>query len=189
MPYNPNRLEQRNGRIDRFGQTREPVVRYLYLTGTFEERLLLRLVSKYERQRKALSFVPNTLGILSNESDPSTVRLLEGIADEEGQLFQRPGQAITFGEEDEDTSSEAYRELLSEIDRSFSGFEKAAKTFDWLGEAGMAADEYSLQEAEEAQRSASTLGVSHLAEFVLDAVRADSGDPGPSSRSRTASGS
>jgi hypothetical protein len=51
LPYNPNRLEQRNGRIDRYGQRETPVVRYLYLAGTFEERLLLRLIAKYERQR------------------------------------------------------------------------------------------------------------------------------------------
>ncbi len=29
LPYNPNRLEQRNGRIDRFGQTHDPQVCYL----------------------------------------------------------------------------------------------------------------------------------------------------------------
>ena len=51
LPWNPNRLEQRNGRIDRYGQWRVPVVRYLYLKGTFEERVLARLVAKYERQR------------------------------------------------------------------------------------------------------------------------------------------
>ena len=43
LPYNPNRLEQRNGRIDRYGQEHDPQIRYLYLAGTFEERLLLRL--------------------------------------------------------------------------------------------------------------------------------------------------
>ncbi len=46
LPYNPNRLEQRNGRIDRFGQREGPIVRYLYLAGTFEERLLMRLIAK-----------------------------------------------------------------------------------------------------------------------------------------------
>jgi superfamily II DNA/RNA helicase len=31
LPFNPNRLEQRNGRIDRYGQEFEPLVRYLFL--------------------------------------------------------------------------------------------------------------------------------------------------------------
>ena len=43
LPFNPNRMEQRNGRIDRYGQTRRPVVRYLYLRASFGERILLRL--------------------------------------------------------------------------------------------------------------------------------------------------
>ncbi len=34
LPYNPNRLEQRNGRIDRYGQRNDPQIRYLYLAGT-----------------------------------------------------------------------------------------------------------------------------------------------------------
>ena len=56
LPYNPNRLEQRNGRIDRYGQTRDPQIRYLYFAGTFEERLLLRLIAKYEKARSNLTF-------------------------------------------------------------------------------------------------------------------------------------
>jgi len=50
LPYNPNRLEQRNGRIDRYGQRNDAEIRYLYLGGTFEERLLLRLIAKYEKE-------------------------------------------------------------------------------------------------------------------------------------------
>ena len=61
LPYNPNRLEQRNGRIDRYGQRNDPEIRYLFLAGTFEERLLLRLIAKYEKARACLSFMPNTL--------------------------------------------------------------------------------------------------------------------------------
>src|SRR5207253_7584136 len=76
LPFNPNRLEQRNGRIDRYGQTYNPVVRYLYLQGTFEERILFRLIAKYERQRERLTFVPNTLGLISS-TDAAAERLLK----------------------------------------------------------------------------------------------------------------
>jgi superfamily II DNA or RNA helicase len=75
LPFNPNRLEQRNGRIDRYGQTHNPIVRYLYLRGTFEERILLRLIAKYERQRARLTFVPNTLG-LTTASEAASAQLL-----------------------------------------------------------------------------------------------------------------
>ena len=67
LPYNPNRLEQRNGRIDRYGQERDPHIRYLYLAGTFEERLLLRLIAKYEKARAHLAFMPDTLGVTADE--------------------------------------------------------------------------------------------------------------------------
>ncbi|MEE9147975.1 MAG: helicase-related protein, partial [Candidatus Tectomicrobia bacterium] len=178
LPYNPNRLEQRNGRIDRFGQTHDPQVRYLYLAGTFEERLLLRLVAKYEKQRARLSFVPNTLGVVVSESSPSTVKLLEGIADEQGKLFTRPERSIEFGaSDDEDAESPVYRELLAEVDKAFSGFERAARTHAWLGEVGLNADERLIREAAQARTQGGNLGVVELFDFVLDAVRADTTDP------------
>ena len=177
LPYNPNRLEQRNGRVDRFGQKFEPQVRYLYLQGTFEERLLLRLVAKYEKQRARLTFVPNTLGILAGESGPGTVRLLEGIADEQGRLLASAGKFDFASGEDEDTSSPAYRDLLGEIDRAFSGFERAAKTHAWLGDTGLGAEPSALTDADDAMSLGSRLAGGDLLSFVLDAVRADSADP------------
>ena len=36
LPWNPNRLEQRNGRVDRYGQSRNPVIRYLYYSDSPE---------------------------------------------------------------------------------------------------------------------------------------------------------
>jgi hypothetical protein len=63
LPYNPNRLEQRNGRIDRYGQHETPEILYLYLAGTFEERLLLRLVAKYERQLGVEGFDPRRMQV------------------------------------------------------------------------------------------------------------------------------
>ena len=49
LPWNPMRVEQRIGRIDRYGQSSQKVRIYSYiLQGTIEERILLRL---YERVR------------------------------------------------------------------------------------------------------------------------------------------
>ena len=88
------------------------------LPGTFEERLLLRLVSKYEKQRSRLTFMPNTLGVFAKEDGTSTVKLLEGLVDEEAKLFEvEPSLEFRSGDED-DTSSAAYQELLREVERA-----------------------------------------------------------------------
>ncbi len=171
LPYNPNRLEQRNGRIDRFGQKHDPQVRYLYLAGTFEERLLIRLVARYEAQLKRLKFVPNTLGIsVANAS----MRLLEGLADEDRELF-KAGKPVTLAAlPADDTTTPAYQDMLSEIDRVFTSFEKAAKTHAWLGEAGLGASEAHVQEADRARERAEELGAVDLLGFVVDALRTES---------------
>lgn len=174
LPYNPNRLEQRNGRIDRFGQTQVPRVKYLYLAGTFEERLLLRLVAKYERQRRALGFVPNTLGFVTAESDEMAGNLLAGVAEEQGLLFkQEPKKLALVAGEDEDTSSPAYREMLAELEKAFGAFGRAAKTFEWLGTAGLAAEDNLLREADQARARGGGLAVEDLAGFVVGALRAE----------------
>lgn len=173
LPYNPNRLEQRNGRIDRFGQEHDPHVRYLYLQGTFEERLLLRLVSKYEKQRKALTFVPNTLGVLGG-GDRGAVKLLAGASQEDGLLF-RPAEPLEFASgEAEDTDTPEYREMLAEVERAFSGFDKAAKTNSWLAEAGCNAEEAQIEKAAQASDLGADLGAVDLLTFVVQAIRNDS---------------
>lgn len=54
IPWNPNRLEQRMGRIHRYGQTREVYVFNLVNTDTREGQVLNRLFEKLEEIRKAL---------------------------------------------------------------------------------------------------------------------------------------
>ena len=175
LPFNPNRLEQRNGRIDRYGQQHEPIVRYLFLRGTFEDRILLRLIAKYERQRARLTFVPNTLG-LTTSSDAAQARLLAGIMDEDTKLFREESTLFDFREGDEEEGADdATKELLEEIDRSLKGFEQAARTNTWLGEAGLNADEKLLDEANEARAVGDRVGAVDLAAFVCDAVRLDGG--------------
>lgn len=176
LPYNPNRLEQRNGRIDRYGQAERPIVRYLYLAGTFEERLLLRLIAKYERQRARLTFVPNTLGLVIAAQSPMTHRLLDGLAQEEGSLFERDERAETLFErsgDDSDVSSPAYEELLAEMDRAVGGFEQAARTHAWLGLEGLNAESARITEADRAKAAGERLGVLDLLAFVTDAVQAE----------------
>jgi superfamily II DNA or RNA helicase len=65
LPWNPNRLEQRNGRVDRYGQTRPPEIRYLYYSDSPEEEVLDRLVQKIEKMREDRVSTPDILGVLS----------------------------------------------------------------------------------------------------------------------------
>ena len=54
IPWNPNRLEQRMGRIHRYGQTREVHIYNLVAVDTREGRVLDALFDKLERIREAL---------------------------------------------------------------------------------------------------------------------------------------
>ncbi len=54
IPWNPNRLEQRMGRIHRYGQTREVTIFNLVAADTREGRVLRRLFDKLEEIRNAL---------------------------------------------------------------------------------------------------------------------------------------
>ncbi|MEJ5310782.1 MAG: helicase-related protein [Anaerolineae bacterium] len=54
IPWNPNRLEQRMGRIHRYGQTREVTIFNLVARDTREGRVLSRLFEKLEEIRAAL---------------------------------------------------------------------------------------------------------------------------------------
>jgi superfamily II DNA or RNA helicase len=56
LPWNPNRLEQREGRVDRYGQKRPRVVavRYRGLDNPVDEKVVEVLLKKAERIREAL---------------------------------------------------------------------------------------------------------------------------------------
>ena len=54
IPWNPNRLEQRMGRIHRYGQTREVTIFNLVAVDTREGRVLHRLFEKLDEIRSAL---------------------------------------------------------------------------------------------------------------------------------------
>jgi hypothetical protein len=63
LPWNPNRLEQRNGRVDRYGQ-REPVVRFrtMVTDAPLDALILKHLVEKAARIRNEFGFAPPFFG-------------------------------------------------------------------------------------------------------------------------------
>ncbi len=67
LPWNPNRLEQRNGRVDRYGQTRNPIIRYLYYPESPEEAVLDTLVTKIEQMARDRVSTPDLLGLIAGE--------------------------------------------------------------------------------------------------------------------------
>jgi ERCC4-related helicase len=167
LPYNPNRLEQRNGRIDRYGQTREPQIRYLYLAGTFEERLLLRLIGKYEKARAQLDLMPETLGVTADASALNE-RLIAGFAERQASLFEEaPSPIRTLERAGEEVNAQAWRELMREIDRAFAGHERIAVRHGWLQ--GINAEAAQTVKAATLRRSSDV----DLPGFVAAAMRID----------------
>ena len=179
LPYNPNRLEQRNGRIDRYGQTLDPEIRYLCLAGTFEERLLLRLIAKYEKARAQLTFMPDTLGMTADE-DRFGRALLHGLAEEQASLFPDDTAATqTLDAAATEAQTEAYRALLHEIDRAYDGFDGMAVRHGWFAGQGLNADPAPLRAAIQAGTMAAQRAAEvDLAGFVAAAGASRSGAVG-----------
>ncbi len=174
LPYNPNRLEQRNGRIDRYGQVHDPEIRYLYLAGTFEERLLLRLIAKYEKARACLAVMPDTLGVTADEAAWSK-GLVAGFAEDQAALFEEDAPSIrTLDQVAEASNAAAFRDLLHEIDRAFAGHERHSVRHGWLVEQGLNADLGQVAAADAVRhRSDTLLGHIDLAAFVAAAIESE----------------
>lgn len=63
LPWNPNRLEQRNGRVDRFGQPKEKVfIRTMVMDQTLDAAVLEHLIKKANRIREDRGFCPPFFG-------------------------------------------------------------------------------------------------------------------------------
>lgn len=63
LPWNPNRLEQRNGRVDRFGQPSETVfIRTFVTQNSVEARILDVIIEKAQKIREDFGFAPPFFG-------------------------------------------------------------------------------------------------------------------------------
>jgi hypothetical protein len=106
LPWNPNRLEQRNGRVDRYGQTRNPEIRYLFYPDSPEEHVLDQLVGKVEKMQDDRISTPDVLGVWAGDS--SLDRELTELSDDESELAGRMAKLVkTF----EDRTGEFVRDV------------------------------------------------------------------------------
>jgi hypothetical protein len=83
LPWNPNRLEQRNGRIDRYGQRRTPQIAYLFHADSPEDRVLDRLVTRISQMQGDRVSTPDIVGIVEATRLPEL--LLAIGPDEDGE--------------------------------------------------------------------------------------------------------
>jgi superfamily II DNA or RNA helicase len=181
LPYNPNRLEQRNGRIDRYGQQREPEIRYLYIPGTFEENLLLHLIAKYEKARSSLDVMPDTLGMTA-EPDAYAATLTSGLAEVPADLFAPDsGKTRTLDSAVGDSNPETIARLMREIDRAFDAFDLMAVCHGWYDMRG--ADDGAARVMAKQDPLLASMASEDLADFVGAVIAAETGH-NPISRDR-----
>jgi len=67
LPFNPNRMLQRQGRVDRYGQERTCRFAFLYAKDTYEGEVLARLFTKIEAQIARLGAIGDVLGALQTD--------------------------------------------------------------------------------------------------------------------------
>jgi len=78
LPWSLITLEQRNGRIDRYGQQHQPQVRYLVYGSSNEEiasdiRIITKLIDKENAAHKALGDAASIMGVYSETSEEKNV--------------------------------------------------------------------------------------------------------------------
>jgi SNF2 family DNA or RNA helicase len=114
LPWNPNRLEQRMGRIHRIGQTR-PVYYYNFiLLGTIDGYILSKVLEKIEAIRQAIGEkVYDVVGRLLTEEDVSN--LYEELLKAPKELWEAKIKKV-------DGIIEERRRILNEINALLSGY-------------------------------------------------------------------
>lgn len=145
IPWNPARLEQRMGRIHRYGQTHDPVVIInLVTSGTREGQVMKTLLEKLEAIRREMGSdkvfdvigrlfegvsLKNYLDLAITGGGDEAVRNLEGMLTQEQLLALRDRERALYGEGGEvrgeldalkdEADREAYRRLIPGYVRRF----------------------------------------------------------------------
>jgi len=109
LPWNPNRLEQRNGRVDRYGQKEEKVHIYtLIMNDTLDATISEVLIRKANRIRTDYGFAPPFFG-----DDNS---LFDMIQDIKGVKASVPQKSLgDFGVSDEKNGADNKKEVVQKV--------------------------------------------------------------------------
>ena len=101
LPWNPMRVEQRIGRIDRYGQTAKRIRIYsFFLRGTIEERILERLYTRIGIFEESIGELEPILGPIVSELTREVFRS-DLSADEEAAVAEQYAQMIIQRREQE----------------------------------------------------------------------------------------
>ena len=114
LPWNPNRLEQRNGRVDRYGQSEKPEIRYLYYPDSPEDDIMARLVEKIEAMQGSRISTPDLLGVMWGAEE--ILDGLTGVDPEAPDLEVRKGALVKTFEDRTDDFVESARVLLASVE-------------------------------------------------------------------------
>ena len=94
LPWNPNRLEQRNGRVDRYGQkARKVYIRTLVMNDTLDATILKVLVKKAWQIREDYGFAPPFFGDDNNVFDMIHNIGAEKLTAAQSSLFEFEGRS------------------------------------------------------------------------------------------------
>jgi superfamily II DNA or RNA helicase len=114
LPWNPMRVEQRIGRIDRYGQKRDKIRIYsFFLEGTIEERILERLYTRIGIFEDSIGDLEPILGPLSN-SLTREIFSAELTAAEEEEVARRYGDLVLHRRAEERDLESRSAELLGQ---------------------------------------------------------------------------
>ena len=119
IPWNPMRIEQRIGRIDRFGQKSDKVLIYNFITpGTVEERIFYRCYDRLEIFRNTIGDLEEVLG--QTVQDLQRLAYNPALTIEQAEEKARQMADNVIRRADEQRRLEEESESLLGLDRAFT---------------------------------------------------------------------
>ncbi len=114
LPYNPMRIEQRIGRVDRFGQEADKIiVANLFIRGTVDEEIYDRLYRRIHLVEEGIGALEPILG--KELSDIQTAIITGGLTTEQKEEFsQRIARAVAAAKSEMEEFEKYRRELISD---------------------------------------------------------------------------